>query len=265
MSSTEPLPPQPDDAAAAEPSLVAATQESIEPPAAAPAPRPPEISPAECVQQLKQRFPALFTGAPKPIKLRVQVDIQERAPGVFTKHALSAFFRRYTGTTSYLQSVANGTQRFDLDGQPAGELSAEHRQIAADELARRRANHAAQQAEQRAAARAADAQAQETRALEIQQRRNRAGLLYDYERTTLTRANFCVLKGVAEAELDGLLAIAREEASEPRGPAPHGGREQHARDPRGDRNDRAPGRRDSAPPPHRGPRPGQAGLAPKRR
>jgi ProP effector len=252
MSSTEPLPPQPDDTVAAEPSLVAAASESIEP--AAPAPRPPEISPAECVQQLKQRFPALFTGAPKPIKLRVQVDIQERAPGVFTKHALSAFFRRYTGTTSYLQSVANGTQRFDLDGQPSGEISAEHRQIAADELARRRANHAAQQAEQRAAARAADAQAQEARTLEIQQRRNRAGLLYDYERTTLTRANFCVLKGVAEAELDGLLAIAREEAAQPRGP-----------EARPRRDDRPQGRRDGAPPPHRGPRPGQAGLAPKRR
>ena len=156
---------------------------------AAPAPR-------DAAAELKQRFPALFVGAPKPLKLRIQTDIQERAPGVFTKQALSAFFRRYTGSTSYLIAVTKAPHRYDLDGQPAGEVSAEHRQIAQDELTRRRANHEAR------------------RELEEQQRRNRAGLLRDFETTTLTRANFCVLKGVAPEELDGLLEIARAEAAE---------------------------------------------------
>ncbi len=176
-------------------------------PAAAPAAQTPvnpaPLDPAACAQRLKQLWPALFTGAPKPLKLRIQVDIQQRAPGVFTKQALSAFFRRYTGSTSYLLAVAKGQQRFDLDGQPSGELSAEHRQVARDELARRRERH------------------ETRRALEEQERRNRAGLLRDYERTTLTRANFCVLKGVAEADLDGLLALAREEAAQPRTHGPH--------------------------------------------
>ncbi len=178
-----------------------------------------------CAQQLKERWPALFSGAPKPLKLRIQVDIQERAPGVFTKQALSAFFRRHTGSTSYLQAVAKGGARFDLDGQPSGEITPEHRQAARDELARRRAN-------------------QEARlALEEQQRRNRAGLLHDYERTTLTRANFCVLKGVAEAELDGLLAIAREEAAQRR-PAPPDRGSERALPPRGARHDGTPPARD---------------------
>jgi hypothetical protein len=186
------------------------------------------LSPAECASQLKQRFPALFAGAPKPLKLRIQVDIQERAPGVFSKQALSAFFRRYTGSTSYLIAVSKATHRIDLDGQPAGELSAEHRQIALDELARRRANNDSR------------------RELEEQQRRNRAGLLRDFETTTLTRANFCVLKGVAEEELDGLLEIARGEAEErarhqppafeqrpPRRPGPpNGGQQRPPRHPR---------------------------------
>ena len=158
-------------------------------PASAPAPR-------DAAGELKQRFPALFVGAPKPLKLRIQTDIQERAPGVFTKQSLSAFFRRYTGSTSYLIAVTKAPHRYDLDGQPAGEVSAEHRQIAQDELTRRRANHEAR------------------RELEEQQRRNRAGLLRDFETTTLTRANFCVLKGVAPEELDGLLEIARAEAVE---------------------------------------------------
>lgn len=157
---------------------------------------PAELTLAACASELKQRFPALFSGAVKPLKLRIQVDIQERAPGVFTKNALSAFFRRHTGSTSYLIAVSKAPHRIDLDGQPAGEVSAEHRQIALDELARRRANNDAR------------------RELEEQQRFNRAGLLRDFEITTLTRANFCVLKGVAEDELDGLLEIARAEAAE---------------------------------------------------
>ena len=153
-------------------------------------------TPAECAQQLKQLFPGLFAGAPKPLKLRIQADIQERAPGRFSKPALSAFFRRYTGSTSYLIAVSKAPHRVDLDGQPAGEVSAEHRQIALDELSRRRANNDSR------------------RELEEQQRRNRAGLLRDFETTTLTRPNFCALKGVAVEELDGLLAIARTEAEE---------------------------------------------------
>ena len=161
-------------------------------PPAAPAP----MTPADCAQQLKALFPALFAGAVKPLKLRIQIDIQARAPGRFTKQALSAFFRRHTGSTSYLLAVSKSPQRFDLDGQPSGEISDEHRQAALDELARRRANHQARLE------------------LEEQQRRNRAGLLHDYQTTTLTPANFCVLKGVAPDELDGLLALARTEMEE---------------------------------------------------
>lgn len=88
---------------------------------------------------LKQHFPALFGGAPKPLKLRIQTDIQQRAPGQFTKRALGVFFHRYTTSTNYLIALAQGTQRFDLDGQPAGELSEEHRTLAQQEVERRRA------------------------------------------------------------------------------------------------------------------------------
>ncbi len=163
----------------------------------APATRPAQpADTAATAAQLKQLFPGLFTGPPKPIKLRIQNDIQERAPGVFSKQALSAFFRRYTGSTSYLIAVTRAKERFDLDGQPSGELSEEHRKIAVDELARRRAMH------------------EERRELEEQQRRNRATLLRDFERTTLTPANFSALKGITLEELDRYLAQAREEAAE---------------------------------------------------
>ena len=210
----------------------APTEAAAPVPVAAPPVAIAEMAPAACAQQLKQRFPALFVGAPKPLKLRIQVDIQQRAPGIFTKQALSVFFRRYTGSTAYLIAVSRARQRFDLDGQPNGDLSEEHRQLALDELARRRGNN-------------------ESRiALEDQQRRNRATLLHDFQATTLTPANFCALKGIAVDELDGYLATARREAEER---AQHTQHPQHA--PASD--DRlAPARPPSSQRPGSGPRPG---------
>jgi sRNA-binding protein len=203
----EPAPAAPEAPAhappAASPDPIPTPEQAVAEPVAAAAATPGAMVPAECAQRLKALFPALFSGAPKPLKLRIQLDIQERAPGVFTKAVLSAFFRRHTGSTSYLIAMTRMSHRYDLDGQPAGEISQEHRQVALDELKRRRAGHEAR------------------RELEEQQQRNRATLLRDFQATTLTKANFCALKGVAVEEFDGLLEIARAEAAErARQPAP---------------------------------------------
>lgn len=179
------------------PPAEAPTQAPTAAPASAPTAAASTEAPAEridCAAQLKQRFPALFAGAPKPLKLRIQADIQERAPGVFSKQALSAFFRRYTGSTGYLIALTKAKTRFNLDGQPDGELSDEHREIAVKELARRREVTASR------------------RQQEDDERRARVSLLRDFERTTLTPANFCALKGIALEQLEPLLAQAREDA-----------------------------------------------------
>lgn len=195
-----------------------------------------EMTPAAVAAQLKQLFPALFAGGTfKPLKLRVQADIQERAPGVFTKAQLSAFLRRHTGATGYLIALSKATHRYDLDGQEAGELSDEHRNAAREELTRRKGLQ-----QERVAAE------QEQLNLLQQQRRNRAGLLYDYERTTLTLPNFCVLKGVTAEELPGLLEIAKQERAE--SPPPQQTRE--SREPR--RDDRRPNPGDRRGPPRAG-------------
>jgi ProP effector len=243
-SAAEPVPAIVDAAAAGSPDAGAVTEATPKAPDAHSAAEGHATTSA----RLAELFPALFKGQAKPLKLRIQVDIQERAPGEFSKQALSAFFRRYTGATSYLLSVAKGTQRFDLDGQPAGELTEEHRKVAADELARRRTN--------------ANAKREQAQA----ERRNRAGLLRDFETTKLTTANFCALKGVAPEALDGLLAQARAEALEdaqnPRKFEPHGrrdgrgeGRGEGRRDgrPQGDRpTERGAGQRDGRGPDRRG-------------
>jgi sRNA-binding protein len=143
--------PVPLDAPADAPASAAATAAS----AAAPA----DMTPAACGERLAELFPALFTaeGPRKPLKLRIQADIQQRAPGVFSKRLLSFFFSRYTTTTAYLKALAHAPHRFDLDGHPAGDIADDHRQAAAAELARRQAIVDTRRAAQRQAPRSAAA------------------------------------------------------------------------------------------------------------
>lgn len=114
-----------------------------------------ELSPAECAARLAELFPALFAAIPhtppKPIKLRIQTDIQQRAPELFTRRALSHFLHRHTTTTAYLRALVASPHRYDLDGAPAGEVNDEHRQAAQVELDRRRAIVETRRAAERAA------------------------------------------------------------------------------------------------------------------
>jgi len=208
-TAAEPLPAD-DDAAAAKPEG-----------------QPARIAQEDCGPQLKKLYPALFSNPPKPLKLRIQADIQARSPGVFTKPQLSAFLRRYTGSHGYLNAIVKATHRFDLDGNPGDELSDEHRVAANEELARRRTN------------------TQARIALENEQRANRATLLREFEANTLPAAEFAAAKGVPEAELEPLIARARKEALEPP-PAPAFNRDR--RGPPQNRGPRPEGQRNARPP-----------------
>lgn len=224
---------------------------------AAPPGKAPEMSPADCAAQLAARFPALFgTERPQPIKLRIQADIQQRAPGVFTRKTLSLFLHRHTTSTAYLRALVAATQRVDLNGAPAGDIADEHRAAAQAELERRQAIVAERRAAERAArapaprrprdgepqraargarpkpqapqrpptaprpprpARPEAAPPRPEAALDAdtQARRERAALLRAWESSPLTKANFCALKRIAEAELDAALAMARQEHGGP--------------------------------------------------
>jgi len=204
--SSEPAAPAPP----AEPPALPFTEQPAEQagaqPVAPPEPAPADLSPAACGARLAELFPALFAQArPLPLKLRIQADIQQRAPGVFTKKSLSGFLHRHTTSTAYLIALTQAPQRVDLDGNAAGELAPEHRSAAGEELARRRAVHETRRAAERAAQQQHQqqqrAQAQREQAAEHDARRERALLLRAFETTTLTPANFCALKGIAEDEL----------------------------------------------------------------
>ena len=258
MSSLPPssTPPEGDDSApvslpaadaAPESSPVAAAAPESPPPGDDAAPAQPEGQAAakaqeDCGPQLKQLFPALFSNPPKPLKLRIQADIQVRAPGQFTKPQLSAFLRRYTGSHAYLNALVKATHRFDLDGNAGDELSDEHRTAAGEELARRRAN------------------TQARIALEQEQRANRATLLKEFEANTLPAAEFAAAKGIAEAELEPLIARARKEALEPP-PAPAFNRDR--RGPNPNRGPRPEGPRNARPPRDAKAPPAADGAAPQ--
>ena len=96
-------------------------------------------------------------------------------------------------------------------------------QAAAAEVQRRQALHEERRQAERQAQRAAERQAHEEarrqHAAQDEARRQRAGLLRAFETTTLTRANFCALKQLPEAELDALLTLARREREQAPRPA----------------------------------------------
>ena len=256
-----------------EPEAAAITAESP----AAPGPKIPDLSPAACGAKLAELFPALFApeGPPRPLKLRIQADIQQRAPQTFTRKSLGLFFSRYTTSNAYLKALLNAPHRYDLDGQPAGEIADEHKAAATEEMARRRAiveeKRTAEREARRAAEKAAFKERQkaeraaqpERRAppqarpqaphaqkahqpprpprsgpareaphrpaneppqapvIEDPARRERAFLLRAFETSSLTKANFCALKRLTEAELEAQLELARRERAE-RSPGPSG-------------------------------------------
>ena len=104
---------------------------------------------------LAERFPALFgVGRALPIKLRIQADIQQRAPGVFNKKSLSIFLHRHTTSTAYIKALVNSPHRIDLDGQPAGDIAQEHKDAGIAELQRRMAIVQARRVAERDAQRA---------------------------------------------------------------------------------------------------------------
>ncbi len=265
---------------AAEPAaeaLAGAVDEAASAPADAPVaasePAPPELTLSQCAARLAELFPALFAPPVKPIKLRIQADLQARAPGAFSRRVLSVFLHRHTTSTAYIKALVHLGHRFDLDGQPAGEIAAEHREAAVAELARRReimekrreaerqtqrearretekAERAAyQQAQQQAQQAQQERQAQERQrreafAAQDGERRERIALLRAWEGSTLTRANFCALKRIDESTLQAQLALAREDLA------------QRAAMPRPDAQEPRPQQQQPAPGDARGPRRG---------
>lgn len=88
--------------------------------------RPPR-TPHPVLATLMASFAVFRDGL--PLAIGIHKAIKERLPDI-SEGALRMTLKSYTASTKYLKAVANGTQRFDLDGHPAGDITVEQRDLA---------------------------------------------------------------------------------------------------------------------------------------
>lgn len=72
----------------------------------------------------------------QPLAIGIHKTIKARLPEI-DEGALRTALKRYTASTKYLKAIANGKKRSDLDGNPAGEVTAEQRQQALETIKER--------------------------------------------------------------------------------------------------------------------------------
>lgn len=90
------------------------------------------------LEQLAQLHPALFGARFRPLKLGTFQDLLDRHPGVFEPAALKEALGQHARSSRYLESLARGDQRHDLDGQAVAPLALDHQHHALAELFKRR-------------------------------------------------------------------------------------------------------------------------------
>ena len=99
-------------------------------------PRPRAAHPV--LEKLFKLHPLLFGGHFKPLKIGIFEDLLARHPDAFQRDELKVALGLHARSTAYLESVAAGQQRHDLDGQPVAPAAPEHVHHAIIEVFRRR-------------------------------------------------------------------------------------------------------------------------------
>ena len=98
----------------------------------------PKIDVQPVLQKLFELYPHLFGNAFLPLKLGTYQDLMAANPEVFQKDSLKAALGFHARSTRYLQCVADGNKRHDLQGNAVEDVSPEHVYLALLELFRRR-------------------------------------------------------------------------------------------------------------------------------
>ena len=90
------------------------------------------------LERLFELYPKLFGARFLPLKLGVFEELVERHPEVLPREELKLAMGQHARSTRYLESVAAGLQRHDLDGNPVEPVAPEHVHHAIMEVFRRR-------------------------------------------------------------------------------------------------------------------------------
>ncbi len=105
-----------------------------------PKPQLPQVArPAQQVlERLFQLYPKMFGARFLPLKLGVFQELMALHPDEFKKEDLKVALGLHARSTRYLESVASGAKRHDLNGLPVEDVAPEHVPHAIMEVFRRR-------------------------------------------------------------------------------------------------------------------------------
>jgi sRNA-binding protein len=170
-------------------------------------------TPASLAATLAGHFPAVLVVDPwrphRPLKVGIKADLV--ATGVMDEREIQSALRHYCRRRFYLQAVADGGERYDLDGNPTGEVSREDRewaanQVAAIDVAKAKAKAKANAKAAKAAAKAnakATANANAEAALAAQSKTQAATLPRKAQFATVRRAAGKAVQGRKAAPVSG--------------------------------------------------------------
>lgn len=101
--------------------------------------KPARLQPVQPVlEKLFELYPHLFGAEFLPLKLGIFQELLAQHPEHFERDSLKAALGMHTRSSRYLQSVAAGRMRHDLQGQAVDTVAPEHVYLAMLELFRRR-------------------------------------------------------------------------------------------------------------------------------
>lgn len=98
--------------------------------------RPRSVQPV--LEKLFELYPQLFGSEFRPLKLGIFQELLAAHPEHFQRESLKAALGFHTRSTRYLQCVATGHKRHDLQGNPGEGVAPEHVYLTLLELFRRR-------------------------------------------------------------------------------------------------------------------------------
>ena len=104
-------------------------------------PAKPKIDVQPVLEKLFELYPSLFGAKLLPLKRGIFQDLMAAHPDTFQKDSLKAALGFHTRSTRYLQCVADGHKRHDLQGLAGEEVAPEHVYLSLLELFRRRVIH----------------------------------------------------------------------------------------------------------------------------
>lgn len=83
-------------------------------------------APNPVLLQLAQWYPALFGQRPLPLKLGIFQDLMDAHAPALESAALRTALSLHTRSMRYLNAIASGAQRHDLQGRPVQDVAPEH-------------------------------------------------------------------------------------------------------------------------------------------